>query len=265
MWTPEKNLSVVAVAIAVVVTIGGNAGLTFAGGATPPPAKVDGSITVSAAASLTKAFDALEANFDKANPKASVTINFGSSGVLEQQIESGAPVDVAAFADQATMQKLSKKHLLAAPARIFARNRLVIVTKPGNPMHIHRLGDLAHAGVVSLCADSAPCGVYADEILRKAKVTIPQTSITRGEDVKSTLAEVTQGDANAAIVYVTDAMAAGRAVHVVKIPLAQNTFAKYPIAAMGQSDNKRTADAFVSYVVGPHGQAVLRRDGFLAP
>jgi molybdate transport system substrate-binding protein len=249
----------------VLGVIGGTAGVALGDSATPPPAKVSGSITVSAAASLTKAFGTIEHQFEQANPKATVTINFGSSGVLEQQILSGAPVDVAAFADQKTMQQLSTKHLLARPAKIFASNHLVIVTKPGNPMHVKGLSDLAHAGVVSLCADSAPCGVYADAILRKAKVTLPQTNVTRGEDVKSTLAAVAQGDANAAIVYVTDALAAGRTVKVVKIPAKQNTLAKYPIATIQSSGSKRTAQAFEAYVLGPHGQAVLRKDGFLAP
>ena len=98
--------------------------------------KVSGTSTVSAAASLTGAFGTIQTDFEKANPGATITINFGSSGVLEQQIAGGAPVDVAAFADQLTMQKLSAANLLAGPAKIFATNHLVIVTKPGNAMHI---------------------------------------------------------------------------------------------------------------------------------
>jgi molybdate transport system substrate-binding protein len=226
---------------------------------------VTGSATVSAAASLTEAFGTIQTNIETKNPGATLTINFGSSGVLEQQIESGAPVDVAAFADEPTMQKLADKNLLAAPAKIFATNHLVIVTKPGNPMNIKSLKDLETAGTISLCADSAPCGVYADQILQQAGVTIPETSITRGEDVKSTLAAVSQGDANAGIVYVTDAKAAGSAVEAVPIPPAQNALAKYPIAVIKATSNKSVAQAFMNYVLAPQGQAVLRSYGFLAP
>ena len=134
---------------------------------------VTGTITVSAAASLTEAFGTIKDDFVKANPGADITINFGSSGTLETQIESGAPADVAAFADEATMKKLSDKSLLAAPAEIFATNQLVIVTKPGNPKGIKTLADLATAGTISLCADTAPCGKYANQILQTAGVTIP--------------------------------------------------------------------------------------------
>jgi molybdate transport system substrate-binding protein len=228
-------------------------------------AKVTGSSTVSAAASLTGAFGTIQKNFEKANPHATITINFGSSGVLEQQIEGGAPVDVAAFASESTMKTLADKNLLTGPTKIFASNHLVIVTKPGNPMHIKTLSDLEHAGTISLCADSAPCGVYADQILQTAGVTIPESSITRGEDVKSTLAAVSQGDANAGIVYVTDALAAEPAVTAVTIPPGQNALAKYPIAVIKATTNKSVAQAFMNYVLAPQGQAVLRRYGFLAP
>jgi len=220
---------------------------------------------VSAAASLTGAFGTIQTDFEKANPGATININFGSSGVLEAQIEAGAPVDVAAFADEATMQKLTDKSLLAGPSKIFATNHLVIVTKPGNPMHITKLSDLANVGVISLCADTAPCGVYADQILQSAGVTIPATSVNRGVDVKSTLAAVAQGDANAGIVYVTDAEAAGSTVDAVTIPAAQNALAKYPIAVIKTTTNKSVAQAFMNYVLGPQGQAVLKQYGFLPP
>ena len=116
---------------------------------------------MSAAASLTGAFRTIKDDFVTANPGANITINFGSSGQLETQIESGAPADVAAFADEATMKKLADKSLLAGPSQIFATNQLVIVTKPGNPKDIKTLADLATAGTISLCADTAPCGKYA--------------------------------------------------------------------------------------------------------
>jgi len=228
-------------------------------------APVTGTITVSAAASLTEAFGTIKNDFVKANPGATVTINFGSSGTLETQIESGAPVDVAAFADEATMQKLADKSLLAGPSQIFATNSLVIVTKPGNPKNIKTLADLATAGTISLCANTAPCGKYADQILSTANVSIPASSVTRGQDVKATLSAVTDGDAEAGIVYVTDAQAAGSKVDTCTIPTEQNAVATYPIAVIKATKNEALAQAFMSYVLGPEAQSVLEDAGFQGP
>ena len=228
-------------------------------------APVSGTITVSAAASLTSAFGTIKNDFVKANPGANITINFGSSGTLETQIESGAPADVAAFADEATMKKLADKNLLAGSSQIFATNSLVIVTKPGNPKNIKTRADLATAGTISLCADTAPCGKYANQILTTATVSIPASSVTRGQDVKTTLAAVTDGDADAAIVYATDAQAAGSKVATVEIPTAQNVVAKYPIAVIKATKDEALAQAFMDYVLGPEAQSVLKDAGFQAP
>ena len=227
-------------------------------------APVAGTITVSAAASLTGAFGTIKDDFVKANPGANITINFGSSGTLESQIESGAPADVAAFADEATMKKLSDKNLLAAPAEIFATNQLIIVTKPGNPKGIKTLADLSTAGTIALCADTAPCGKYANQVLTTAGVTIPTSSVTLGQDAKTTLAAVADGDAVAGIVYVTDAKASTK-VDTVEIPAAQNVVAKYPIAVLKATTSNELAKAFMEYVLGPEGQAVLKAAGFRAP
>jgi len=224
-----------------------------------------GAITVSAASSLTGAFGTIKSDFVKAHPGTTVTLDFGSSGQLETQIEGGAPADVAAFADIATMQQLAAKGLLAVPSQTFATNRLVIVTKPGNPKGIKTLADLAHAGTVALCAAKAPCGKYAAQVLSGAGVTIPTSSITRGEDARATSSAVANGDADAGIVYVTDGEAAGSTVQTVAIPAAKNAIASYLIAIVKASGNEALAQAFMSYVLGPRGQAVLKDAGFGAP
>jgi molybdate transport system substrate-binding protein len=226
---------------------------------------VTGAVTVSAAASLTEAFTTIKDDFVRANPDATVTINFGSSEQLATQITEGAPADVAAFADQAPMSTLDDAGLLAAPAQVFARNQLVIVTKPGNPKGITSLADLATVGTVSLCAETAPCGKFADQVLRTAGVTVPATSITRGPDVKATLTAVTEGDAEAGIVYVTDAEASGDKVGTVEIPEADNVVASYPIAVIEATQNQAVGEALQGYVLGSEGQAVLQDAGFLAP
>ncbi|MFZ4517909.1 MAG: molybdate ABC transporter substrate-binding protein [Microthrixaceae bacterium] len=224
-----------------------------------------GAVTVSAAASLTEAFTTIKDRFIAANPGATVTTNFGSSGQLATQIQNGAPADVAAFADEAPMTTLADAGLLAAPPKVFARNELVIVTKPGNPKKVTSLADLATVGTVSLCAATAPCGKFAGQALTKAGVTIPESSITRGPDVKAALAAVTQGDAEAAVVYVTDAKAAGTKVATIEIPTAANVVASYPITVVKASANPSAARAFEDFVLGPEGQTALKDAGFLAP
>jgi molybdate transport system substrate-binding protein len=228
-------------------------------------ANATGAITVSAAASLTEAFTEIGADFQKANPDATTTFNFGSSGTLATQIQQGAPADTFASADEDNMDKLVTASLVDGTPVVFARNKLAIVTKPGNPENVKTLADLANLGIVSLCGETVPCGKYAAQILQAAGVTIPETNVTRGIDVKSTLAAVTQGDADAAIVYVTDAKSAGDTVDAVTIPDAQNAIATYPIATLQASANKATSQAFIDSVTSSKGQATLKSFGFLPP
>jgi len=235
-----------------------------AGARTATAKQSTGAITVSAAASLTEAFTAIGEKFQKQNPKATLTFNFGSSSTLVTQIQGGAPADVYASADLANMDKLVSGGQITATPTPFARNQMEIAVKPGNPQKIANVADLADVGTVSLCGATVPCGVYAASVLKKAGVAIPETSITRGADAKATLAAVSQGDANAAIVYVTDVHAAGTTVTGVTIPAEQNVVAVYPIAPIAGSSNPRLARAFISYVVSPAGQKILAQYGFLA-
>jgi molybdate transport system substrate-binding protein len=218
---------------------------------------------MSAAASLTQAFGKISADFKAANPAASVTFNFGSSSTLATQIQQGAPADSFASADQANMDKLVAAGLVDGTPVVFAKNRLVIVTKPGNPRNVMTLADLAKVGTLSLCGVTVPCGKYSAQVLQTAGVAIPESKITRGQDVKATLAAVTNGDADAAIVYVSDAKTAGTAVTTVTITDAQNAIAVYPIAVLKASGNKSTAQAFIDYVISPKGQATVTSFGFL--
>lgn len=229
---------------------------------TTAEAALSGEVTVSAAASLTEAFEQIADEFTTAHPDVVIELNFGSSGQLAEQIEQGAPAGAAAFADTTPMDRLVTANLVEGQPVIFATNELVIVTKPGNPDGITGLADLTDVGVVSLCAESAPCGKFADQVLATAGVEIPATSVTRGQDVKATLAAVTDGDAVAAIVYATDASAAGDRVAAVELPAASNVVAEYPIAALVGAAAPDAAAAFVSFVTGPAAQAVLAEHGF---
>ena len=132
-------------------------------------AKLSGSITVSAAASLTEAFTKMGTDFQKVNKGTTVTFNYAASSTLAQQIQGGAPADVFASADGANMQKLVTGGQVTTDPIDFASNVLTIVVKPGNPKGVKSLGDLANVGVVSLCAPAVPCGKYAAQALHAAR------------------------------------------------------------------------------------------------
>ena len=236
------------------------------GGSAPTSASgVEGTVTVSAASSLTAAFTRIGESFAAANPGAEAAFNFGASSALSAQILDGAPADVYASADEANMTLLTDADLIAAGPEVFARNELAIVTKPDNPEGISGLTDLADVGVVALCGEEVPCGKLAKQALDGAGVSIPESSVTRGQDAKATLTAVAEGDAVAGIVYVTDAEAAADSVESVAIPADQNVFAVYPIGVIAASDNADVATAFMDYVLGDSGQAVLEQLGFLPP
>jgi len=263
------NLCVLAVVTSGLVLVGcsssGSSSSKESTTTTTAAPKATGTITVSAAASLTEVFGKLGTDFHQANPDATVTLNFGSSATLATQIQQGAPADTFASADEDTMNKLVTAALVDGAPVDFATNQLVIVTKPGNPKKVKTLADLATVGIVSLCGQTVPCGKYAAQVLQTAGVTIPETSVTRGVDVKATLGAVTTGDADAAIVYVTDAKSAGNTVTAVTIPDDQNAIATYPIATLKASANKATSDAFIAYVTSSKGEATLKSFGFLPP
>jgi molybdate transport system substrate-binding protein len=182
-----------------------------------------------------------------------------------RQIQGGAPADVFASADGINMQKLVSGGQVKAEPTVFAANELTIVVKPGNPEHVKSLADLADLGTVSLCADAVPCGKYAQQVLSQAGVTISSDKVTKGADVKATLNAVSTGDADAAIVYTTDAEAAGTDVQTVRIPAWLNVYAIYPIAPVATSANRDLANAWVKYTVSAAGQRTLQSHGFLPP
>jgi molybdate transport system substrate-binding protein len=242
--------------------------LTGCGDGDPGPAGsatagsgLDGSITVSAAASLRDAITEIGDGFVRANDGVEVTYNFDASSSLAAQIAQGAPADVFASADEATMYALVDDGLVTG-AETFARNELVIVTKPGNPEGIGGLADLARAGVIALCGQDAPCGRYAHDALDEAGVDVAAANITRGQNARATLTAVSEADAVAGVVYATDAIAAGDAVEVVPVGSAGGLVAIYLIGVVDGNRDRDVAEAFLARVLGDEGQAVLEEHGF---
>ena len=256
---------VVAAAVAAL-TVGvtaGSASATASAGHVEA-SKPTGSITVSAASSLTEVFNQLGRQFQKQYKGTTVAFNFGSSSTLETQIQQGAPADVFASADTANMDKLSTAGDVSGKPVVFARNMLEIAVAKGNPKKIKTLADTLKPGVqLVLCAATVPCGKFALQAYQQAGLTVPR--VPSGQDVKATLSNVSLGTADAAIVYVTDVKSAKGQVAGVVIPMAQNVVATYPIAVVKSSANAATAQAFVKYVASPAGKATLLKFGFLKP
>jgi molybdate transport system substrate-binding protein len=184
---------------------------------------------------------------------------------LVTQIQSGAPSDVFAAADVTSFDKLLATGNVMKQPKVFARNSMQLVVKPGNPLRISSVADLPKASIISLCAKTAPCGVYAATVLSRYGVVIPESKITRGIDAAATLNAVSTGDADAAIVYATDALLAKKQVTVVPVPVGKNVKAMYGIGVVRRSKNSKQAEAFVSFVLSPVGQKVLNLFGFAAP
>ncbi|MHB8669608.1 MAG: molybdate ABC transporter substrate-binding protein [Acidimicrobiales bacterium] len=246
-----KQLAVVVVgAIAVA-----GCGRSGAGSSRPE------TVGVFAAASLTEAFAAERVALARTQPGLDVQFDFAGSQILAAQIAQGAGADVFAPADEPTMARLVRAHLVEPP-RPFAHNRLEIAVAPGNPRHVSGLVDLARPDLAVVLEDpSVPAGAYARRALARAGVTVHPKSLE--PDVRAALAKVSAGEADAAIVYHSDIRKAADRVSGVEIPDNQNVIATYPIAVVKGTRHHRAAAAFVAEVLSAEGQRILSDQGFL--
>ncbi len=257
---------VVAVALALLLAVGAVLAACGSDDDDSSPSggsALTGDLTVFGAASLTEAFEDVQKTLESSDPDLDLTYSFAGSQDLVQQIRDGAPADVFASADEKNMQELVDDGLVERP-EVFARNTLAIAVEPGNPKHVKRLEDLSRSDVTVVLADpSVPVGRYSQQVLDKANVTAEPASLEL--DVKATLAKVTSGEADAAIVYRTDIESSGGKADVVDIPDDQNAIATYPIAVVEASGHKAAARAFVDEIVNGSGQDALKAKGFLPP
>ncbi|MBX7435328.1 molybdate ABC transporter substrate-binding protein [Mycobacterium sp. Y57] len=252
-------------AAAVVVSVALLAGCASPSpdGASPQPSRVD-HLTVFAAASLTSTFTELGAAFESAHPGTTVTFNFAGSSSLVTQLAEGAPADVFASADTANMSKAADAGLLSGDPVDFASNTLTIVTPPGNPRGITSFADLAAPGIqVVVCAPQVPCGAAAAGVEQATGVTL--TPVSEESAVTDVLGKITSGQADAGLVYATDAAGAGDKVTAIAFPESADAVNTYPIAALSESANPAAAQRFIELVTGPQGQQVLTSAGFAGP
>ena len=228
-------------------------------------------LTVYAAASLTEAFTEIGKAFETAHPGVTVVFNFGGSQNLRTQIEQGAPADLFASANINEMETLAAENLVDTGApKVFLLNEMVVILPKENPAGIVSLEDLSKPGLkLVLAAEEVPAGRYARQILDNLNAEfggdyrsrVLANLVSNEDNIRQAVTKVQLGEADASIVYVSDAVAVPD-LQKIEIPADVNVIAEYPIASLSRSENPDLADAFIAYVLSPAGQATLKKWGF---
>lgn len=246
-------------AVVLLAALGlGATGCADGGGA---PATV---LDVHAAASLTDAFTELAELFEAQHPGVEVSLNFAGSSALVQQLTAGASADVLATADERSMAGAVGAGLVEGEPEIFATNVLTVVVPADNPAGVSSFRDLADPGVQAVvCAPQVPCGAAAERLEDATGVRL--SPVSEEGSVTGVLGKVVSGQADAGLVYATDARSAGDAVEVVEVPLASRAVNRLSVAALADSDATEAARQFAELVAGDRGREVLAAAGFGAP
>lgn len=253
----RRALASVASAQALVLVLAGCAGR-------PPTTAEERRLVVFAAASLTKVFTQLRTRFEAARPGVDVTFTFDGSSGLVDQLQGGAKADVFASADSKTMVRAGEARLTAGAPVVFARNVLTLVVLPGNPAGITGLDESLAGKKLVVCAPEVPCGSATLALAGKLGVTLrPVSEEAKVTDVLGKVA--TSGEADAGVVYATDAIGAGAAVDSVAIDDADEVVNDYPISVLAGAAQPDLAEEFIAFVTSTAGRDVLRAAGFRLP
>ncbi|WP_255307934.1 molybdate ABC transporter substrate-binding protein [Streptomyces marincola] len=219
------------------------------------------SLTVLAAASLTDAFGVLGERYERERPGADLTFSFAGSQELAAQVTQGVPADVLVTADTETMDGLAGR---TEEPVVIARNELALVTPPDDPGGVRGLADLADPGLrLVLAAPEVPAGRYGQRVLDAAGIEAAADS--QEPSVRAVLSKVRLGEADAGLVYATDAVAAGDDVRTVPLPEEHNIVATYPAAALTGSQHPDEARDFAAWLGSDAARAALADAGFGLP
>lgn len=232
-------------------------------------------LSIYAAASLKAALTKVKTAYETADPGTTLAVSTDSSSALETKIEQGAPVDVFLSADTTNPQKLVDKGLASGSVVSFARNLLTVIVPAGNPAGIQRPADLARSGVKVIAAgDAVPITKYARLLVANLALEdgappdfaarYAANVVSKEDNVAAVVAKIELGEGDAAIVYVTDAKASSR-VTSVPVPAFANLPATYGGVVVKASAHVTAAAAFLAWLAGPEGRAILASLGFLAP
>jgi molybdate transport system substrate-binding protein len=260
-----KNAVRIAAAAALVVGIASGCGSSNdASSASSSTSAGGGKLIVFAAASLKSSFTEIGEQFKTANPGSDVEFSFAGSSDLVTQLTQGAPADVFASADAKNMDKATQAGLLLGSPVNFASNTLTIVTAPGNPKKVASFKDLTQPGLsVVVCAPQVPCGSATEKVEKATGLTL--NPVSEESQVTDVLGKVTSGQADAGLVYVTDAKGAADKVAEVNFAESADAVNTYPVAVLKQSKNADLAGKFVDLITGEAGQKVLKAAGFAKP
>ncbi len=235
--------------------------LLLAGCGEPPE------LSIFAASSTAEALAELEGDFERAHPDVDVRASFAGSQVLRLQIEQGAPADLFVSADREHVEALARAGLVAEDA-VLAHNELVIIVPPENPAGIESFSDLPRARRLVIGDASVPVGRYTRAVLRSAgarfEADVLARVVSEESNVRLVRAKVELGEADAAIVYRTDAIAS-EGVRVVPIPAERNVRADYWVALVSASERKALAREWIALARGEQGARVLEEHGFTPP
>ncbi len=233
-------------------------------------------LIVYAAASLKGAFDEISRQFESRHPGTEVLVNFAGSQQLAQQIAQGAPADVFASADERQMAvAVGSGRIDPAAPQIFIQNRLVVILPPENPGSVTTLRDLTRPGLRLVLADEkVPVGGYAAQFLEAAsqdpefgrdfETEVNDNVVSFEENVRAVTSKVALGEADGGVVYLSDYVSApSESLRAILIPDHLNPIAAYPIALVEDTVSIDLALAFITFVRGPEGQAILADFGYM--
>ena len=223
--------------------------------------KATGKVTVLAAASLQKAFEEIEKTVEKDNPGLDVTFDFQGSQDLVASLAGGDSADVLATANNSTMKTAADQKLVGNQTE-FATNVLTLIVPKGNPKKITGLDSSLDGANLVICAPEVPCGEATKKLAQAQGITLKPVS--EEQKVTDVRGKVESGEADAGIVYTTDAAAAKDKTDKIDIPDG-GVINHYPIAQTAKPDNPTGAQAFIDAVTGKTGQEILAKHGFGKP
>jgi molybdate transport system substrate-binding protein len=220
-------------------------------------------LVVFAASSLSDTYTSLGKTFEAAHPGVLVKFSFGGSSTLVDQLKEGAPADVFASADRQNMEKATTANFISGVPSLFATNTLTLIVPTGNPAGITGLDSSLDGKKLVVCADGVPCGSATTKLAKLLGVTLkPVSQETKVTDVR---AKVESGQADAGVVYVTDAKASGSKVDTIAIKNADQVRNEYVLGVVATSKNADLASQFVALVTGFEGRQTLSDAGFVLP